>query len=73
MSVIKQHYKMLTINEIKQVTKGRGERGETKGTEQLISREMKRKNKKDDSGLGFMIPPKYIKKVTPGGEVGSRY
>ena len=62
--IIKQQHKTLVISEIKQVTKGRDERRETKRTEQFISREMKRKNEKDHSGSGFVTPlPKYLKKI----------
>ena len=54
---------MLGVSEIKQVTKGREKRRETKETEQVIRGEMKRKTEKDHSGPGFMTPPKYLKKV----------
>ena len=47
--VIKQQQKTLVFSEIKQVTKRRDERRETKGTEKLINRERKRKNEKDHS------------------------
>ena len=63
--VIKQQHKALAISEIKQITKVRDERSKKKATEQVISREMKRKNEKDHSGPGFMISPKYLKKVLP--------
>ena len=68
--VIKQQCKKLRVSEIRQVTKGREERRETKGKEQVIKREMKRKTEKDHSGLGFMTPPKYLKKVLPWGTHG---
>ena len=57
MLVIKQQCEKLGVSEIKQVTKGREERRETKGTEQVISREMKRKTEKDLSGPGLVTPP----------------
>ena len=71
--VIKQQCRKLEVNEIKQVAKGREERRETKGTEQIINREMKRKTEKDHSGPGFMTPPKYLKKVLPYFHQSTRY
>ena len=67
--VIKQQLKELVISETKQVTKKGEEKSETKETEQIISREMKRKTEKDHSGPGFVTPHKYLKKVLPWGEV----
>ena len=63
MLVINQQHKTLVISENKQLTKRRDEMNETKGTEQVINRELKRKAEKHHSGLGYMMPPKYLKKV----------
>ena len=67
MLIIKRQHKALVISEIKQITKGRDERSETKGTEQVISREMKRKNEKDHLGPGYVTSAKYLKEVFPWG------
>ena len=69
MLVIKQQHKALVISENKLVTKIGEEKSETKETEQIISREMKRKTEKDHSGPGYVTPPKYLKKVLPWGRM----
>ena len=65
--VIKHQLKTSVINENSQVTKRGEERRKTKGTELVISREMKRKIEKNHLGLAYVTLRKYLKKVFPWG------